>query len=811
MKQLIALVWLLSALPLAAQQVVPVNSGEHDGFSRLVLHMNSGVEWEVQETRGLASVQFPAQSLRFSTAHVFDKIPKKRIVGIGETQSDTGSGLQLELDCQCEVQVSAFTQNYIVIDVFDGPPLGPVEAAAASPQWQPDGLPFIQPPNAPARFSAYVMADAPRQPRLLPDPPKEEPSQTPQMDTPAAPDTVAEVVPEARAEDGVVQEMEAMAGAAVSEMNSTVSVEDDPEMLARIKEAQSQLLAQLTRAADQGLVNFVPAPVATAPPEAVTIEPEPEPEPEPPVPPEVDPALMQQLSARTAYANGTEEALGEIVNQFAMPQCLDDADFSMEGWGAEGDFSGQLASLRARLLGEFDTPDAAVSEKIVQLYLRYGLGAEARLMLQETDVGLEKASLYNDMANLIENEPARVNGPVLQGAGCGGAHEMWYLATGRGSYEVLEPLTITDAFATYPIEVRALIGPPLAQAFVDRGQIEAAHLVLEIVRRAESGVTTAQRMAEAQVMEAQGNPARAAEIYRALALENGEHAPEALIAYARTLLASDSSMPETLLVDLESAAFINRDTPFADQLLLSEIRVRNAVEGGDAALSQIEEAMAEHPDLKPDLIQITSEIFESATAESIGDYPYAQMVLRFADMLDQGPAGDSARLKIAGEMASIGLPETALDVLAPNLSRATPEATHAQAAAYVQLFQPERAVEILQVDDSLEAYKIRLNAYLQMEDFAAVAEMLNEDHAREISVNDVALRAGDWSKIQDAGAVGTLASYVQGGAEGAGTAPEQTLPPMAAQEAPSLRAARALLAKNQESMAFLEGVLAEGE
>ncbi len=810
MKQLITVALILSASPLAAQQVVSVQSGEHDGFSRLVLTIDPNVNWQLDTRRGMAAIRFPDQVLSFTTAQVFDRISTDRIGGVTAAQLENGAELQLELDCKCEVKTFAFNNNYIVIDVFDGPPLDPIEVAETTALWQPDSLPFIQPPNIPARFTAFVMAAAPQQPELLPDPPKqmaaESVPETAMLAAPQAPDMVAEIIGTSdemniAPDEDLVAGMEDMAGAVVSDMNAVVVAQDDPEMLARIEEAQSQLLAQLTRAADQGLVNFVPVP---APVEVAEVLPESEPElmPEP-----LDPELMQQLSARTAYSQGTEDALTEIVNQFAMPQCLDDAVFSMEGWGGEGGFSSQLASLRSGLLGEFDMPDTEIAKEIVQLYLRYGLGAEARLILSETGMELENTALYNDMAALIESEPARVLGPVREGAGCGGAHEMWYLAAGLGDYQVLEPLTITDTFSNYPIEVRAQIGPPLAQAFISRGQVDAGHVVLEIVRRAESGVTPAQRMAEAQVMEAQGNLSGAAKVYRELALGNGEKAPEALIAYARAVLTGGETLPETLLLDLESSAFFNRNTEFADPLRLWEIKVRAKVAGADAALAQIEEMLAERPDLSRELIDITTDVFANSSAATLGDYPYAQMVLRFADLLDQGPAGDVARLKIAEEMATIGLPETALDVLAPNLSRTTAEARYVQAAAYVQLFQPMQALAVLAEDESLTGYKIRLSAYLQMEDFTAVAQLLNEDYAKDISINDVALRAGDWAKIQDAGAVGTLASYVQGVA-----APEaESLPPMVADEAPSLKAARELLANNGESMRFLEDVLAGGE
>lgn len=796
----LALGLVLSAQSLAAQQVVSVQSGEHDGFTRLVLQTDPAADWQVDESRGQAVVSFPGQALNFSTDTVFDRISTARLAGLRAESNDSGSRLILELDCKCAVQSFAFEGNYIVLDVFDGPPLAPVTAAAAPPAWQPDALPFIQPPPASRRFTAYVMEAAPMQPVLLPDPPPM-PAPVPEpvlvataLAAPAPPDTGAK--------------MAAMTGAVVSDMNQSVTTQDDPEMRARIEEAQTQLLAQLTRAADQGLVEFVPAPVAVV--EAAIPEPQAPPVPEPPV---LDPALLQQLSARTAYSQNTEDALNQIVNEFAKPQCLGDGVFLMEGWGGEGSFSDELATLRSSLLGEFDIPDPAIAEKIVQLYLRYGLGAEARLVLSEMDIALENADIYKGMADLLDDDPATVTGPITQGTGCGGAHEMWYLAAGLGDYQVIDPLLISDIFSSYPIEVRTVIGPPLAQAFIDRGQVDVGHVVLEIVRRADGEITAAQQMAEAKVMESQNDRAGAEAIYQDVMTSNDTLAPDALIAFARSVLAADEPVPETLLVDIESAAFFNRDTPRADPLRLWEIRVRAAVAGPEKALAQIVENIDQRPQLLPDLTTITADIFERSRAAEVGDYPYAQMVLRYAYLLDQGAAGDLARLNIAREMAAIGLPETALDVLAPNLTRADLATNIMVAAANVQLYAPAKALAILAGNDSLDAYKIRLQANLQLEDYAAVAAMLDSGYASQISLEDIALRAGDWEKIKAAGAVGTLASFMNNGAQ-PGPVPVPAKPadgflaalPMG--EAPSLKAARDLLAINRASRSFLEDVLA---
>lgn len=817
MKKTLTFCFIMAAQSLAAQQVVPVQSGAHEGYSRLVLQIDPTVAWEIDTSRGQATLRFPGQALSFATSRIFDRITRDRIASVTAEVSDAGSALVLALNCGCAVKSFAYNDGYIVLDVFDGPALPPEDTAATAQTtqaWQPDPLPFIQQSNAPARFTANVMVQPPAQPVLLPDPQPVPPPGSATLAAPALPDAMAVVGAGAEEDTAknaandaarIMLEVESIAETARNGSDEPNAAAENPALRARIEEAQTLLLAQLTRAADQGLVNFVPPPAPEpvapeAPPAVEDVAAEPAP----------DPALTQQLSARTAYAQGTEDALTEIVNQFAMPQCLDDAVFVMEGWGGAEAFSGQLAKLRSRQIKEFDVMDPQVTGAIIRLYLRYGLGLEAKLFLAESSEAIENAELYRDMAYLLEAEPEAVSGPVLNGNGCGGDHEMWYLATGNGTTEVLDPLSITEAFANYPIEVRSIIGPPLAQAFIDRGQVDAGHIVLEIVRRAEGAITSAQRMAEARLLEVKADNEGAANIYKELAASNDSLAPDAMIAYARSLLEQDSPVPASLLLDLESASFMQRNTDMADTLRLWEIRVRAKVEGADKALAQIAETLKERPELAAELQSITAEILALTEAAALGDYTYAQIVLQYAQMLRQDNSGDAARLQIAKEMAKIGLPELALDVLTPNLTRANSEASQVVAAAYLQLFQPDQALAQLAGDTSLEAFEMRLQANLQREDYAAVARLLAQDQASEISVNDIALRAGDWAKIKDAGALGTLAAYMeQGRNSGAAATESALLAPLLASQQPSLKAARALLADNQSNREFLEEVLAE--
>lgn len=126
---------------------VPLRSGEHDTFSRLVFADVSARAWTITRT-GPAEVEinFSPGVPELDTETVFDRIPRTRLIGV----SATGRRLTLALGCNCPVEVFQIPTGHVVIDVRDSGKLLP----PISPPVPPD-------PAFPVTFPLPVMVFAP--------------------------------------------------------------------------------------------------------------------------------------------------------------------------------------------------------------------------------------------------------------------------------------------------------------------------------------------------------------------------------------------------------------------------------------------------------------------------------------------------------------------------------------------------------------------------------------------------------------------------------------------------------------------------
>lgn len=115
-------IWLAFGCPVAGIAApVVVKSGEHSGFTRVVLHLSSNMAWETRETGTGVVVEFPDQSPDFDLASAFLRIGKDRVAGFEALPK----ALQINYACQCAASVHAIGAQMIVVDV--APSAKPVE------------------------------------------------------------------------------------------------------------------------------------------------------------------------------------------------------------------------------------------------------------------------------------------------------------------------------------------------------------------------------------------------------------------------------------------------------------------------------------------------------------------------------------------------------------------------------------------------------------------------------------------------------------------------------------------------------------
>lgn len=121
---------LAAAVILAGTAVVgavPVRSGEHATFSRLVFADTPGRDWSIERAGREAVIVFSEGAPELDLSQIFDLIPRRRIASAA---AEAGR-LVLGLGCDCRVEVSQIPTGHIVIDVRDGPVTPPADLPAA--------------------------------------------------------------------------------------------------------------------------------------------------------------------------------------------------------------------------------------------------------------------------------------------------------------------------------------------------------------------------------------------------------------------------------------------------------------------------------------------------------------------------------------------------------------------------------------------------------------------------------------------------------------------------------------------------------
>jgi len=113
MKTLFATLFAATLAPTwAVAEPIPVRSGEHAAFSRIVTPI-SGTGWSVTQSGRQVTLSFDGFAKGFDLSTIFDLIPRDRIASATATLSE------LELNLSCDCAVSAVTERglYVVIDV----------------------------------------------------------------------------------------------------------------------------------------------------------------------------------------------------------------------------------------------------------------------------------------------------------------------------------------------------------------------------------------------------------------------------------------------------------------------------------------------------------------------------------------------------------------------------------------------------------------------------------------------------------------------------------------------------------------------
>ena len=707
--QIAQILFLFSIWPigLSAAEVVAVASGEHEGYTRLVFKISPDREWKLETGESSARLLFPMQNLVFDDDRVFSRIPKTRLVSVGTEQRDNFAEYHMTLGCYCEVKAFPYLNTYIVLDISDrsNSSIMTTLTRHSAPALLSSTL--LDANDLPPVFVSWASPLAPfykESPHEVNFPQQGGDIESFGLSSAQAPDAP----PSAMLNNNSVADLEEKV------QESEVSLQD------AVDTARASLLHQLTLAADQGLLDLnepVPEPHQVA---KVEYEVVPEKDHEKPIENE-NQVVIQTVYSRDAKPTAHSE---ESQNR----KCPSYGSLDIASWGGGANFSEEISIARKRLIGEFDEPDIAELERLIHTYIRYGFGAEAISYLSDSNLEIKNRRLLLDLAAIVDDLPASFDGPLYEATDCAGLAGLWAMV---GTYpnvegELENAESIIDAFADLPPDVRRLFGPKLVSSLVDRGHDALGRLVVDILERAPGSHGDAYDLTVGNLMETEGREAEAGEEYQALFEDNTIVATDALIELGTIELHQDRPPSTHLLLDLGTAAIVERGTQKGAALRRLEslwmVKSGNEAE----AINLLIDEMRIDP-MNTEIYQRTAEEIISGISLSVEfENNYAEIVHSYAQYISENESADNLRREIAQNLLQSGLPDYALNILQPSLRRHDLGARLLAAKANLRVYRPKIALKLLEGATSDAARLVRVEALLGIEEFESALSELDQ-------------------------------------------------------------------------------------
>jgi hypothetical protein len=723
----------------------PIRTGEHGGFSRVVMTIDPGVEWSLELGQGEATVLFPGRRLDFTTEAVWRRIPRRRVTAIEPAATARGTEVQLGLGCACRVTATLVSGRYLAIDVHDAAEGDAADmlAADAPGGWSGAGRPSLALAEEVLLNRLGRAADQGLIEFADTRPPAER-----------APDRAEPVAGDAA---GVPAEVSTHAG---SHADPAPARDGDPDLLAQLGLRHPQIAA----------------------------------------------SSVYDRDARAAARGG---------RPLPHRDCRPDEAIDLAAWSDGRSFPDQAGELRRRLVGEFDRPDPEAARDLARLHLRYGLGAEAALLLRAFGVTGGDAPLLADLALLFEGKPPQSD--LARDIACPGRHGLLLALAGRPA--MLQPgahrRSIRQSLEEMPATLRILLAPRLVERFLAANEAPEARLLYDIAARTGERLSHDMHLAAALLAAAEGQAEEAERMMAALVAANAPNKAQAVLALARTRLERGGAAPAPWVDDLRTLAVMHRRTPVeeAARSLLAEALARNGDIGG--ALATAAALGRDVPEARAAAAALAPRLLAEADPAAVGAAAYAGAALGHGSLL--AAASEAERVAIADGLLGLGLPEPALALVAPEPegSPRSPEARLASSRALLALDRAEAALADLEGLESAEAAAVRARALARTGDFAAAAAAL----AGQPEALSYAWAAGDWERAAGSAdpAQAAMAAYMSGRRlpppEGQAELTPETAFVIAAPDLdqPSLRSARTLLATGREVGGFIEAILAAFE
>ncbi|MHA3978344.1 hypothetical protein ACW9UR_11725 [Halovulum sp. GXIMD14794] len=556
--------------------------------------------------------------------------------------------------------------------------------------------------------------------------------------------------------------------------------------------AREQLLSQLERAADEGLLTLAPEVLDETPRPIGTVDATDAGVPRIPAEARPPAAVAKAAPDLTAHLSVRDPAMPTDrdvapVSEPAMA-CIDDDALDIASWVPSEPFLSALGVRRRGLVDASGELNAQAVEDLARLYISAGFGREASALISRAKLDAPAAEVLKDMARIIDG--AVPNGPIQASTGCVGRVGLWRYAAGLSeNAEPREDKALLSSLEELPAVPRRIIAATVVRQALAQDRPELARDVLELLDRSTGSGGRIEAAIRAAVALEMGDAKTALAVMAPHTVGGAASEPDLLLLQAQAHLLSGGSVPAAVLSALDHTIGTMPDSPGLPRRLRL-VRIEAQATGGHPveALRALRRLGVEDPDVRDLAIQILASVPTASTPDISG----IASALENSALL-AGPAAHEVRLAYADILSDGGVPNAVEGLLVSENSIPDAETSIAVARARMRTSDPSGALAIISDLPGAEAAAIRNQALLWLGQGRNLAQDEQRKRGRLARSPGLAETGGG---LEASFAV--LAAYISGG----NSTPLAALPNL-----PTLDQAEAALANVSDIRSAVEGVV----
>ena len=701
-------VFVAHSATIASAQTLKVRSGEHSGFTRLVVPLPTSTDWKLGRTAAGYGLRVDLKGITFDTSRVFDLIPRKRITALGVGGDE--SLLRIDLACTCHVVATQEPNGQLILDFVDG------AAVTPSPFEVPldtDGASTVVGLQYPAHPLPH-----PKQRIGTPDVTFDETtlfrpilSQDGQgairwelRSDATAPKPFA--IPPARITQSGTGDIAKSRDIPDRDNPVAQSHSVGPALAMPHKQVtEAELLRQLSRAAAQGLVRVDPLKLPEQPRSAE--------------------ASLRSAARRPYFSDihpagpelpamHIETSMDAATAGMAVPLtpegdiCIPDEDIAISSWGSDDPAAEQIMSARQSLVGEFDRPNPQNIEILARLYLFLGMGAEARQTTVAFGVAMDGSGILDDIGRILDDEPVASGSVLHRMEECNSAVALWaFLAAPDVEKVRLTPVAaVVRGFLSLPPQLRLTLSTRLSDRLIQIGALDAARTIARSLSHQPDGDSRRASLISARLDLKLGQTEQAEALLAAIPAGNDALSASAIELATQTRLGRGERIDPKLVEAIASLAFEHQDNPDGGRLAGLEVVARASSGDFKGAFAALDRWSRDQPDM--DRAATAHDLFD-LLAKRASDSDFIVLFFRERQALQEARSDPQLRLSLGRRLADLGFAEEVAQVLSEDTGN-TKEGKILRAKAELALFHPDAAIDLVEGLVGDDATQIRARA-----------------------------------------------------------------------------------------------------